>query len=123
MAFGNHLRDGTRFNLEWDEYSLDIPKARVDSFPFDMKMEQRKKDCEKLKSALDIARHAGRGIEVASEKVKNMKSRIKRLESFIGDMNMRVRQYEERYDEVHNGERSIDGKMCRAVRNSSKTRI
>ncbi|KAF7942310.1 hypothetical protein EAE99_000360 [Botrytis elliptica] len=92
--------------------------AYVKRLPLEKKRARRKKDCQKLENALDIAKDTGEDIKVRSEEVKKMKNSIARLALVIEKETRKISQYEAKYDEVHNGERST--KKTKAVKDSSK---
>ncbi|TGO79861.1 hypothetical protein BELL_0021g00350 [Botrytis elliptica] len=101
VAFGDYLKSEKHLKL-----------------PLEKKRARRKKDCQKLENALDIAKDTGEDIKVRSEEVKKMKNSIARLALVIEKETRKISQYEAKYDEVHNGERST--KKTKAVKDSSK---
>ncbi|KAF7885777.1 uncharacterized protein EAF02_004286 [Botrytis sinoallii] len=110
-------------HFEWDESSLDILKAYVKRLPLDKKRAQRKKDCQKLENALDIAKDAGEDIKVRSEEVKQMKNSIARLVLVIEKETRKISQYEAKCDEVHNGERGTKKTKAKRIVARSKDRF
>ncbi|THV53479.1 hypothetical protein BGAL_0049g00140 [Botrytis galanthina] len=118
VAFGDYLKAKRQLEFEWNESSLGILKARVNRLPLDAMRVRRKKIYWKLESELERAKEA-KEIEVVSEKLKEMKSSIERLDLVIKERTIMIREYEEDYNREYNEERASTGQN-KAVKNSSK---